>query len=767
VAAFVTGFRRFAVLVLLTGPSICPRAQSVEAKPYISVAVRDLSLDIPQNWQAIEDSSQGGIVTLRLCPVSTDSLYKDKCQSLEDLDPKRAASDGPSGVITIVVAGIDHPLSYREQFEMAYSFSPYDVPWLSSGRPASPSILFMKYGSDDSMTFSWTVVGEGELHYRVEQVAVGKAIGNPLVIVKAEIFDAARSSLILETLGKALQTLKVPHTPSSSWLFGQPPLGLILSGLWFWCFVGILGVLMLTSGYVRPRFELRYSVIAGTIVFYLVYIQLIVVVTVCFYLVCRSVSWLLLAFSIWTMPYCPLQTFVYRMSAAVDGCAFLVVVVFAFTFARSQFRTLKSQRKTVLLRADARAHTELWRTINASAGSTDATPFERIVITREPLVHVEGSLSGKSRLWLGYPLAALMDAMHLGAVLKHEASHNDQGALLFYKANSVVVGRIHQQRAALKEKINSLGEDTSYSLDPNTGIPVWALLRMLTGTLFVSCSKVVAELLRRLDSLISPLQWRFELYCDSEAAKKHGRMVFAEGLLEASLLQLAWIVHLRRNNGVLPSDCLGVYRTNRDEAKVRLLASLKNREQCVGHPPLTDRLDALGFELSKQLDLLGNSGVADFQQRGTSLLDGFADISCELQKKCSTLEAKATGNPIALATLEGAGLVAWSVGALSESAKPARDVKLKKKWFNRVKSNTGFQVKIRVSKRYVEYRADGRSVVMALETGSSKGVLRICHDPAWRWKAPFSGDTISDEHRSEVLRNVISALKFRNYRLEN
>jgi hypothetical protein len=123
VAAFVTGLRRIAVLALLTGLSICPRTQSGEVKPYVSVAVRDLSLDIPQNWQAIEDSSRGGIVTLRLCPVSTDSLYKDKCPTLEDLDPRRAVSDGPSGVITIVVAGIDHPLSYREQFEMAYLFS--------------------------------------------------------------------------------------------------------------------------------------------------------------------------------------------------------------------------------------------------------------------------------------------------------------------------------------------------------------------------------------------------------------------------------------------------------------------------------------------------------------------------------------------------------------------------------------------------------------------------------------------------------------------
>ncbi len=87
-------------------------------------------------------------------------------------------------------------------------------------------------------------------------------------------------------------------------------------------------------------------------------------------------------------------------------------------------------------------------------------------------------------------------------------------------------------------------------------------------------------------------------------------------------------------------------------------------------------------------------------------------------------------------------------------------------WFNRVKSDSGFRVKIRSFQGFVEYREGEKVALVAVEPVIGKPLVHVYKNTEVKWKPPYSGELITEEKRMEILRNVVEAMKFRKYAVE-
>jgi hypothetical protein len=162
------------------------------------------------------------------------------------------------------------------------------------------------------------------------------------------------------------------------------------------------------------------------------------------------------------------------------------------------------------------------------------------------------------------------------------------------------------------------------------------------------------------------------------------------------------------------------------------------------------------FELEEQIKMLNNLALDEPEQNSSRVLKAFPSVLCELQRAFSATKLGGTSNSMALATIEGAGLLGWS--ATNKTVKQV-PMKLKKKLFNRVKRETGFVVKVRVSKTYIQYRENGRVAIITVEPGKAKHSIRISHQPPWVWNSPISGEVIPPDKCSEVPNNIACSLK--------
>lgn len=85
--------------------------------------------------------------------------------------------------------------------------------------------------------------------------------------------------------------------------------------------------------------------------------------------------------------------------------------------------------------------------------------------------------------------------------------------------------------------------------------------------------------------------------------------------------------------------------------------------------------------------------------------------------------------------------------------------------FNRVESDSGFRVKIRIFSGYVEYREGKRVATIGIDRGS--GALALLSAKASvKWNPPYESELITEDRKKEILDNVVAALRFCNVSVE-
>lgn len=82
--------------------------------------------------------------------------------------------------------------------------------------------------------------------------------------------------------------------------------------------------------------------------------------------------------------------------------------------------------------------------------------------------------------------------------------------------------------------------------------------------------------------------------------------------------------------------------------------------------------------------------------------------------------------------------------------------------FNRVQSDAGFKVKIRIFSGYVEYREGKRVATIPVDLGTGKTFVLLYANTSVKWHPPYTAELIPEERRKIILDNVVSALRFRN-----
>ena len=92
-------------------------------------------------------------------------------------------------------------------------------------------------------------------------------------------------------------------------------------------------------------------------------------------------------------------------------------------------------------------------------------------------------------------------------------------------------------------------------------------------------------------------------------------------------------------------------------------------------------------------------------------------------------------------------------------------MQFRKRLFNRIESDAGFWIKIRIFSGYVEYREGQRIATIAVDRGTDVLALISSKTPV-RWNPPHESEAISEERRKEILDNVVAALRFRKLSVE-
>jgi hypothetical protein len=91
---------------------------------------------------------------------------------------------------------------------------------------------------------------------------------------------------------------------------------------------------------------------------------------------------------------------------------------------------------------------------------------------------------------------------------------------------------------------------------------------------------------------------------------------------------------------------------------------------------------------------------------------------------------------------------------------------LRKRFFNRVEGDAGFVVKLRPFRGYVEYREGRRIARVRVQPIFGKGMVSVYMDTPIKWNPPHTSDLIPEERRTEMLKNIVDALRFRKYTVE-
>jgi hypothetical protein len=92
-------------------------------------------------------------------------------------------------------------------------------------------------------------------------------------------------------------------------------------------------------------------------------------------------------------------------------------------------------------------------------------------------------------------------------------------------------------------------------------------------------------------------------------------------------------------------------------------------------------------------------------------------------------------------------------------------MKFRKLLFNRIESDAGFRVKIRIFSGYIEYREGDHTATIGVDSGAEVLALISSKSPI-RWKPPYATELVSEQKRKEILDNVVAALRFRKISVE-
>ena len=92
-------------------------------------------------------------------------------------------------------------------------------------------------------------------------------------------------------------------------------------------------------------------------------------------------------------------------------------------------------------------------------------------------------------------------------------------------------------------------------------------------------------------------------------------------------------------------------------------------------------------------------------------------------------------------------------------------MQFRKLLFNRIESDTGFRVKIRIFSGYVEHREGKRVAIIGVDRGTDALALISSKAPV-KWNPPYESEGISEGKRKEILDNVVAALRFRKVSVE-
>jgi hypothetical protein len=86
--------------------------------------------------------------------------------------------------------------------------------------------------------------------------------------------------------------------------------------------------------------------------------------------------------------------------------------------------------------------------------------------------------------------------------------------------------------------------------------------------------------------------------------------------------------------------------------------------------------------------------------------------------------------------------------------------------FNRVASDEGFRVKIRAFQGFVEYREGQKTAHVPVEPVIGKPLVHVYKDTPITWDPPHSTESIAEDKRTEILKKIVAAMRFRKYAVE-
>jgi len=91
---------------------------------------------------------------------------------------------------------------------------------------------------------------------------------------------------------------------------------------------------------------------------------------------------------------------------------------------------------------------------------------------------------------------------------------------------------------------------------------------------------------------------------------------------------------------------------------------------------------------------------------------------------------------------------------------------LKKLLFNRVHSDIGFDLKLRVFRGFVEYQERDHICRVPVEPVVGKPLVRVYRNAVFTWNEPYKTEEIPLQKRTEIIDHVVEGLSFRNCKVE-
>lgn len=77
-----------------------------------------------------------------------------------------------------------------------------------------------------------------------------------------------------------------------------------------------------------------------------------------------------------------------------------------------------------------------------------------------------------------------------------------------------------------------------------------------------------------------------------------------------------------------------------------------------------------------------------------------------------------------------------------------------------------FIIKIRAFNGFVEYREGDKIATVPVQPVFGRGLIGVYMDSPVKWNPPHTAEVIAEQKRSEILKSIVEALRFRNYKVE-